>query len=145
MSEKLHMLMSYVSTPAFSNDSQLPTTDSSQWGATGNAVPHHAEGITMKIEAKSATTNAVLKGVQGTTDPQKIVTGGVTMNTIQGIDDEAETEAGTGVVTRRIAEEIVKSAPRCYFSHSSPLTTRFTDGRGINLTNAKPERQRRRG
>lgn len=35
------------------------------------------------------------------------------MNTIQGIDDEAETEAGTGVVTRRIAEKIVKSAPRC--------------------------------
>ena len=136
--------MGYVSTPAFPTNSQLPTTDSSQWGATGNAVPHHAEGIT-KIEARSATTNVVLKGVQGTTDPQKIVTGGVTMNTIQGIDDEAETEAGTGVVTRRIAEEIVKSAPRFYFSHSSPLTTRFTDGRGINLTNAKPERQRRRG
>ena len=33
------------------------------------------------------------------------------MNTIQGVDDEAETEAGTGVVTRRMA--IVKSAPRC--------------------------------
>jgi hypothetical protein len=72
------------------------------------------------------TTNGVVGTVQGTTDHQKIMTGSETMNTVQGVD-EAETEAGAGVVTRRIAEKIVKN------------------GREINPTNARPGRQRRRG
>ncbi len=64
------------------------------------------------VEAETVTTSGVVEIVQETTDHPKIMTRGVTM-TIQGVDGEAETEAGAGVATRKIAEKRVKSAWRC--------------------------------
>lgn len=102
-----HMLINYVIS------SSLPTNFNlivRQWGATGNAALHHAEGITTKIGAETVTTNGVVEIVQGTINHPKIVTRGVTINTMQGDGGEAETKAGARVATRRIAEKRVKSA-----------------------------------
>ena len=88
--------------------SGLPTNFNRQWGATGNAVLHHVEGTTTRIEAETVTTIGVVEIVQGTTNHHpKIVMRGVTM---QGVDGEAETEAEAGVVMKRIAEKTVKGA-----------------------------------
>ena len=97
-------LITYVITPSFVIQ-PTPT-----WGATGNAVLHHAEGITMKIEVESATTCAIVEIAQGATHHLRIATAGVTTSTTRIVDGEAETEARTGVATRGLAEKRVKSA-----------------------------------
>ena len=133
-------LINYIITPVLP---KTPTSVVRQWSTTGNAVLHHAEGIMTRIGAETVTMGGVVEITQETTDHPKTATGGVMTNTIPVVDSEAETEAGA--VARKIAEKRVKSALRCTSPRSSPLTTRFIDGREINLRNVKLGRQRKRG
>ena len=103
---------------------------------------HHEEGGTT-AEVKNMKMSGV--GIApGIAHHPHIVMCSVETTMIEDIADEVKTEVGGGVVIGRMDVKRAKSTLRCTLGLDLPLPF-FAGGRGINLRNAKLERQRKRG